>query len=106
MKKQNELQLKKMAKELGLTMGKNTVPEPIQSNNLISTFLPEIIKNLEPEQLSALADKFIPEAEEGGGSSDGLIDFALKNPEILKGIVQGFTGAKKENADSGEGWIK
>lgn len=106
MKKQNELQLKKMAKELGLTMGKSSVPEPIQSNNMISQFLPEIIKNLEPEQLSALADRFIPENEEGGGSTDGLIDWALKNPDVLKGIVQGFSGAKKENTESGEGWIK
>jgi hypothetical protein len=99
LKKQNDLQLKKMAKELGI--GKYAPQEPIieekQSGNILSQYLPEIIKNLEPDQLAALADRFIPEREESGGGFDldSILEYAAKNPEIAKSFLEGVTGGKK-----------
>lgn len=107
MKKQNDLQLKKMAKDMGISYGKSNIPEPIQSSNPISSLLPEIVKNLEPEQISALADRFMPQGEDGGGSDSGfnidsILEYAAKNPEVAKAFLGGLTGGKKtQGADTG-----
>ena len=99
LKKQNDLQLKKMAKELGI--GKYAPPEVImeekQPSNILSQYLPEIIKNLEPDQLAALADRFIPEKEESGGGFDldSILEYAAKNPEVAKAFLGGVVGGKK-----------
>ena len=100
LKKQNDLQLKKMAKELGI--GKYAPQEVImeekQPSNILSQYLPEIIKNLEPDQLAALADRFIPEKDEGGSSSfdlDSILEYAAKNPEVAKAFLGGVVGGKK-----------
>jgi len=107
LKKQNDLQLKKMAKDLGI--GKyapqEVVMEEKQPSNLISTYLPEIIKNLEPDQLAALADRFIPQGEDSGGGGldlDGILEYAAKNPEVAKAFLGGVVGGKKVQGDNAQ----
>jgi hypothetical protein len=106
LKKQNDLKLKKMAKELGI--GKYAPQEPIleekQAGNILSQYLPEIIKNLEPDQLAALADRFLPESEERteGGMLDGILKYAAENPEIAKSFLEGVTGGKKKSEYSSQ----
>jgi hypothetical protein len=90
-KKEMTLRFKKMARELGLD-SKLPPYRPPASNptDVISGLLP-LLKNINPDQLGAIADILGGQEAEGGGEAqggvEGLVDFAVKNPEILKGVT-------------------
>lgn len=105
LKRQNDLQLKKMAKDLGLSLGKSTpqnninAPGPLDNiGNLLT-----LAKGLSPEQLQGIigivtgqgggnieTGDVIEESEGGLEGVDGLVDFATKNPEIVKSFLGGL----------------
>lgn len=91
---QNKLNLRKLEREMGLSKSKEIVEkEPPGIMSTIGDLAP-LLKNLDGDQIAALADKFIggseePLTEESGGVSDLLMDFAAKNPEIVKGFLEG-----------------
>lgn len=104
LKKQNDLQLKKMARDMGIS----STPPPHRSTAAGDNIggLLEIAKNLPPDSLGAIAD--IIQGRLGGGEGEGellpegmegLIDFAVKNPDIVKGFMGGLTKDK----EGGEG---
>jgi len=64
-----------------------------------------LLKNLDSEQLGALADKFLEgdlEPTSGGGIGDLIIDYAESHPEAVKSFLEGLSGGKKEKSESGE----
>lgn len=96
---QNKLQLRKLEREMGLSKTKDIIKEePKGTLASIADLLP-LLKNLDADQVSALADRFIggsAEAAEGGGSSlDGLIDFASENPDLVRNFIEGIGSGKK-----------
>lgn len=70
--------------------------------------LAPLLRGLDSDQIGALIDTFVGggreegEGEDRGGSMDLLLEFAEKNPEIVKGLLEGITkgvkggGAKEE----------
>jgi hypothetical protein len=63
--------------------------------------LAPLLRNLDGDQIAALADTFLGggrgggEGEGEGGTMDMLLDFAEKNPDVVKGLLEGITkGAK------------
>lgn len=92
LKKQNDLQLKKMARDLGIS--KSLPPQPQPSGNVGG--LLDLAKGLSTDQLGAIADIIRGNEEtEGGGGIEGiddLIAFATKNPEIVKSFLSGAKG--------------
>lgn len=66
--------------------------------------LAPLLKNLDGDQIAGLADMFLGggrgggEDEEGGSSMDMLLDFAEKNPEVVKGLLEGISGGLKRGA--------
>ena len=100
LKKQNELQLKKMAKELGLDYKTKTTQdhqEKGSSNPLLSAVLPKLIENLPPETLTELADRFLGgsgESESPPSSDIGSIieDLVINHPDLVKGFLEGIRG--------------
>lgn len=109
-KKKNDLEFKKLARELGLSTTKapSEPPEKSTGANLIGAVLPELIKNMDPEQLSSIATNLIGQyggsGEDyeggGGGVGDVLGDLIANNPEIVKGFLEGFTNAKAQNKNT------
>jgi hypothetical protein len=93
-KKEMTLRFKKMSRDLGLDT-KLPPYQPSASNpsDVISGLLP-LLKNINPDQLGAIADILGgQEAEgggEGGGIEQGIIDFATKNPEMVKNFLEGL----------------
>ena len=74
-KKINSLKLKKLERELGVASDKKTLPSVSASGIDIAQLLP-LLKNLEPEQLSMLADKFLGGSDverEGSGLENALL---------------------------------
>jgi len=94
---ENRLNLRKLEKDLGLKHGKAAPEEKgiLDKIGGLADLLP-LLKNLDQDQISGLIDKFI-----GGGSGgedydeeDGvgmLMDFAGKNPDVVKGLLEGIT---------------
>ena len=71
--------------------------------------LAPLLKNLDGDQISALADMFLggsrgggEEYSEGGGTIDMLLDFAEKNPEVVKGLLEGITKGVKGGVEKQE----
>jgi hypothetical protein len=104
-KKSNDLKLKKLARELGVSSQK-APPEPPERGtgaNLLTAILPELIKNIEPDTLANIATNLIGnyggagvEDEGGGGGIGNLIgDFIEDNPKIIAGFLEGVKGGKK-----------
>ena len=94
----NKLNLRKLEKEMGLSKSKDIIQK--DSPGLMSTIsdLAPLLKGLDADQIGALADKFLGggEVDAGGeGVSDLLMDFATKNPEMVKEFLGGLTGEKK-----------
>jgi hypothetical protein len=60
--------------------------------------LAPLLKNLDGDQIAALADRFLGEdiPEEQSDIVGALTDFAMKNPDMIKGFLEGASGAKKE----------
>jgi hypothetical protein len=107
LKKQNDLQLKKMARDMGLT----STPPPHRSTSAagdnIGSLL-DLAKGLPPESLGAIAD--IIQGRLGGGEGEGelvpeglegLVDFAVKNPDIVKSFMGGLNKGKEGGEDGG-----
>lgn len=93
MKKQNDLQLKKMARDLGLSTDKTHSSQPSTTGQGVGSLL-DLAKNLDPSQIQtiiqALTGGSTPEYEEAPEDDLGissLIDFAKKNPELIKGFM-------------------
>jgi hypothetical protein len=115
LKKQNELQLRKMARDMGLDTKKGVSPPletPFSSNSQgllgqLAPFAP-LLKNLDGEQISALIDRFIPQAEEeevgsGGGIGDMLGEFVQNNPEIVQSFLGGLkSGTQKQGGNNSQ----
>ncbi len=95
-KKKNELQLKKMARDLNVNYSgsQKGKAEPATGGGLADRFLPTILQNLSPEQTAALAEKFIGGDDEGesGDIGDTVLKYAMKNPDL----VNKFLGGQQE----------
>jgi len=95
-KKEVDMKLKKMARELGLDkkpispIEQSLPPAGASTMDTIKSLLPLAAK-LAPEQLEALIDNFLPseggDYEEKPSGIDSLVDFISKNPEIVRGFV-------------------
>lgn len=71
--------------------------------------LAPLLKNLDGDQIATLADMFLGggrggggDYEEGGGTMDMLLDYAEKNPEVVKGILEGISGGVKRGGQQNE----
>jgi len=105
-KKSNDLKIKKLAHELGLSTQK-APSEPSEKTGgmgLVSAVLPELLKNMDPDALANIATNLIgnyggaaEETEGGGGISDILGDLIANNPEMVKSFLEGFKGARDKN---------
>ncbi|GAH57780.1 unnamed protein product [marine sediment metagenome] len=88
---------------MGLTPSKKLVPEEAPSTlGTVANLLP-LLKNLDPDQLGALVDKFVGGGEEVAPEGDltgMLMDYVSRNPEMLEGLLEGLKG--KGNAGAGE----
>ena len=110
LKKQNDLQLRKMARDLGLDLKKppqsiEHAPLSDQKPNLLAEILPSLVKNLDGEQISALAERFLPaaaEQESGGGIGDLIGDFITENPEMVKSFLGGLKGGAQKTENSSQ----
>jgi len=100
LKKQNDLQLKKMARDMGLDSKSASSKTSHSAGDNVGGLL-ELAKGLNPDQLGAIAD--IIQGRLGGGEGegelmpeglDGLIEFATKNPDIVKGFLNGANKGK------------
>jgi hypothetical protein len=112
LKKQNSLQFKKMARELGLD-AKSAPPNYRASapTSLLENAGPllNLAKNLNPDQIAAVADILgggteAPESE-GLGGIEGLIEFATKNPDLVQGFLGGLNKNKPVETGKGEGFL-
>jgi hypothetical protein len=84
-KKQNEIKLKKMAKDLEVNYsGSQKVTPTSDSGGIAEKVLPAILKNLSPDQTAAIAEKFLPEDTEEGDIGSTLMNFASQNPDVVK----------------------
>jgi len=102
-KAENKLKLKKLERELGLQQSMKSQPEALGASNssgisLLSDLAP-LLSKLDGDQLSALAERFLPEGggEEAGGVSGALLNFAQENPEVVQGIIKGISGKIGDN---------
>lgn len=109
-KKINTLKLKKVERDLGMTNKASHLPSQAQSS------LIDLAKRLSPEQLTGIANLLgASEQDEYESETDlegigGLIDFARKNPELVKGFLSKATGGGNGSNDNDEfknpnGWI-
>lgn len=107
LKKQQDLQLKKMAKELGLSSSPQTNKNSLTAGDGVGSLL-DMAKSLSPDQLGVIAD--VIQGRLGGGEGegspmpeglDGLVDFAVKNPDIIKGFMDGMKQGKGGEAAAG-----
>jgi hypothetical protein len=111
-KKEIDLKLKKLARDLGLdkkvvTPAQTAIPN-IQNSTMdtLKTFAP-LLSKLAPEQIQDLLDRFLPgggggefEDEVGGGIPEGLgglLEFASKNPALVDGFLKGLGGEPNTN---------
>lgn len=101
---ENRIKLKKLERDLGV---KNVLPEVKEEVGPLSTItqLLPLLKNLDPDQLGALIDKFV------GGSSEPVEEGALSfldniPPELLeKGLKAITEGSKKKTEATGSDYI-
>lgn len=107
MKKQNDLQLKKMARDMGIDMKKPPVEAPVShvTPDLLTTLAP-ILKNLPPESIPDLIDRFLPAPDDegggGGGLADQIGDFIANNPEIVQGFLKGVKGGASQESTTSQ----
>ena len=96
---ENRLRLKKLERDLGLKAS----PAPKEAPGMFDTIrdLAPLLKNLDPDQIGALTERFLGGSEEGaegspagGGISDVLMNFAESNPEMVQSFLKGIGGAK------------
>lgn len=112
-KKEYALRFKKMARDMGLDQKSPPYRSPAASPlDNISPLL-GLAKNLKPEQLGAIADilgggddrgEDAPEGLPGG--LDGLLEFATKNPDLVKGFMEGLSKGKTGSGGANDGgWL-
>jgi hypothetical protein len=105
LKKRQDLELKKMSRDMGLssTPSLKNLAAPDNVGSLLN-----IAKNLSPDALGQIAD--IIQGRIGGGEGegellpeglDGLLEFATKNPDIVKGFLTGLNKGKEGGSDGG-----
>ena len=105
-KKEADLNFKKMRRDLGLD-SKPVVPPAFQNpSSPLENIAPllSLAKNLTPETIENLQGLLggLGGGDTGGGSDegpgisgiDGLLEFANKNPEIVKGFMSGLQNKK------------
>jgi len=99
--KEYNLNFKKLERDLGLKGSKSvSVDEP--DNSVLGNVggLLKVLKGLEPDQIGALADRFLNPEEVESGQDDllgTLSNFAANNPEMVNGFLQGLS-KKTDNA--------
>jgi hypothetical protein len=107
LKKRQDLELKKMARDMGLSSTPPPHTKSTAAGDNISSLL-DMAKGLSPEALSSIAD--IIQGRLGGGEGEGeivpegmegLIDFAVKNPDIVKSFMGGMSKGKEGGQDGG-----
>jgi hypothetical protein len=107
LKKRQDLELKKLARDMGLSSTSSSHKSVQPAGDNIGSLL-DLAKGLPPESLGAIAD--IIQGRLGGGEGegqlmpeglDGLLDFAMKNPDIVKGFTQGLTKGKEGGDETG-----
>jgi hypothetical protein len=106
LKKRQDLELKKMARDMGLDY-KISSRNTQQAGDGVGSLL-DIAKNLPPESLGAIAD--IIQGRLGGGEGEGsvmpeglegLAEFAMKNPDIVKSFIGGLNKNKEGGGSDG-----
>ena len=107
-KKKNDLEFKKLARDLGLQNTKES-PAPQEKTRgagIAAAILPELLKNMDPDTLANIATNLIgtyaggggEEIEGGGGGlGDTLMDFVKENPDIVKGFLGGLKSGTQTN---------
>ena len=92
---ENRIKLKKLEKEMGITGGVGAPYQEPKSMLETGGNLLEIAKNLSPDQLTMLADKYLGGGDEYQDQEPGMLekalDFANKNPEIAAKFLEGVT---------------
>jgi hypothetical protein len=100
-KKEYDLNFKKLKHELGLDMKSPPYRTPASSPLENLSPLLSLAKNLNPDQLGALADILGGQEAEGGGEDSSgissLVDFATKNPDLVKGFMDGISKGKGQD---------
>lgn len=99
---ENRIKIKKLEREFGITGATKPYQEtqtPLEAGgNLLN-----LAKNLNPDQLQGLADKFLnPEEKDYDAppsTIESLLEFANNNPEIAQQFLQGIT-KKGEDTES------
>lgn len=105
-KKEQTLRYKKLARDLGLDSKMPPFQKPASTpTDLVGGLLP-LLKNINPDQLGAIADILGGHEEEGGGEGgggieEGIIDFAKNNPEMVKNFLEGL-GKKTAGGNESE----
>jgi len=81
---------------------KTPVKEEKSTLGVIGDLAP-LLRNLDSDQIGALADRFLGgDIDTGaeGNALDGLLSFAQDNPEIVNGFLKGLNSGKGENPAS------
>lgn len=100
-KKEESLRFKKLARDLGLDTKSPAFRGAASSPmDMVSSFLP-LLKNLDADKLGSIAgilgnQESEESEEEPFGGMKGLVDFAMKNPDLVKGFLSKMPG--KEDA--------
>ena len=104
LQQKNKIQIEKMRRELGLDNKPLREPQIAQEGGGLGGILP-LLRNIPPEQLASLIERFSVGGDSEGevvGGLDGLMDFVAKNPEIVKGFLQGVTKPKESTSSPEE----
>jgi hypothetical protein len=109
-KKEYALRFKKMARDMGLDSKVVTPPYRNPAASPLDNIAPllGLAKNMNPDQLASIAEILGggggggDEAPEGlPGGLDGLLEFATKNPDLVKGFLEGITKGKGGGGSDG-----
>jgi len=109
-RKKHDLELKKMARDMGLTSP--TKSSIASTQDRAPSSILDFAKNLHPDQIAAIAEILTGQPTEdqvAGGimpdGMEGLIDFATKNPDVVKSFLSGLTKGKEGGDDFGAGGL-
>ena len=98
LKKKNNLEIKKLEKQLNISNTPVSEKSENTQNNLLTQLAP-LLKNLDGEQVAGLIDAFTgnaPQEAEGIPASLGelLQNIIAENPEMVQGFLQGISQGK------------
>ena len=113
LKQENNIRMKKMARDLGLDVKKtpppSNSPAPPFPGLDLGVLLP-LLGKLAPEQVQDLIGVLAGKSGEDDdtqegmglpGGLDGLLDFARENPAIVQGFLKGIKGGSGGGSDKG-----